>query len=228
MKKNTAIKTALNILLLLGFAAITGPSFAQQKDFSDWNVPPPVPPGSMAKGGTPPKATIAAPVIDVPHFALPKIAAVKISKLDPVLTTAPKVVIPGQPAFPATPFLVDAIPLPEIPEALSLPNKVPQDKAGTDFADLPEPEAPDMPDMPKSPDAITGKFSGVPAKIPATPLLPTQVVPFISTDFPFTEWPLPPIPVNPPFKFTFRNSSDDVSSKPKIIQKVKKAPRRNK
>jgi hypothetical protein len=222
------MKTALNILLILGFAAITRQACAQHGDFSDWNVPPPVPPGSMAKGSTPGKATVIVPVADLLPFALPKIAGVKISKLDPVSSIIPDAAVPGQPAYPSTPFLLAEIPLPEIPEAIRLPEQIPQDKASTDLTDIPVPEAPEMPDMPKTPDAALDKFSGSSAKIPATPLIPTQVIPAASTDFPFTECVLPPIPVSLNFTLTLPNSSDNVNPKPKTTQKVKKAPHRNK
>ncbi|MCR8556095.1 hypothetical protein KXD93_00490 [Mucilaginibacter sp. BJC16-A38] len=223
------MKKVIYVLLLLGFMAVSLTASAQHGDFSDWNVPLPLPPGSITKSVSPgkPKTAVVVPVIDLPSFALPKTAGVKLGKLAPVSSEIPEVAIPKQPAFPATPTLLAEIPLPDVPEAPGLSGQAPQDKIiNNDLIDIPVPEAPDMPDMPKAP-IVTSSSSAAPVKIPVTPLLPTQVAPVMSTDFPFTDWPLPLIPVNTNFNFLLPDSSDNANPKPKTIQKAKRPPHRS-
>ncbi|MDP9077568.1 MAG: hypothetical protein M3O71_09120 [Bacteroidota bacterium] len=222
------MKKVIYVLLLLGFIAVSLTASAQNGDFSDWNVPPPMPPGRMNKTITPGKlkTTVVVPVVDLPSFPLPKTAGVKLGKLAPVSSEIPEVAIPKQPAFPTTPTLLAEIPLPDVPEAPGLSGQAPQDKINNDVIDIPVPEAPDMPDMPKAP-IVTSSSSAAPVEIPVTPLLPTQVAPVMSTDFPFTDWLLPLIPVSTNFNFLLPDSSDNANPKPKAIQKAKRPPHRS-
>jgi hypothetical protein len=191
------MKTPVIILLLI---TLMGSQYAEAQvksgNFSDWNVPPPLPPGTMAKGVVPHKTTLIMPLTDLPPVSLPHTEQVKLAQLPPVTLTPPAVPAPYEPAFPVTPTALPDMPVPLTPEAINLPQNIPPDqltKVSTDMSDPPDPA---MPDLPKTPDITSAKFPDTPTPLPVMPGVPQQPVPAMPPDiFPFTEWQIPSIPL---------------------------------
>jgi|SRR6185437_3928009 len=198
------MKKLINILILIAFTG-AGNVFAQVKgDFSDWNVPPPIPPGSISKGSVT-KATILLPPTDVQAFDVTLANNIKLAALSPVLHKSPIVDVPDQPEFPLLPFKTPDIPLPVVPDAIDPPREAPQDAVNDISLDIPSPPVPEMPEIPKMPDVIPDKSPDISLKLPIMPGILQQPVPGIiksGMDFPFDEWPAPPIPSNSNFERT--------------------------
>ena len=218
------------ILLFTALACVSLGGYAQTGDRSDWNVPPPVPPGSIPKGAVPGKGgktTITPATTNVTQPGLPKLGAAKLANLPPVSLILPVVITPGQPAFPLMPFDVPAIPLPDVPDAIDLPKQAPVDEVTTDEAAFPEPTAPEMPAMPAAPLTNTDKNTVAPFKVPLTPPLVTQLSPgaLSASLFPFADWQVPPILSNIHFVLVLPEEKGDIKAKPKILkgrQKIQK------
>ena len=214
--------------MVLAGASLGG--YAQTGDRSDWNVPPPVPPGSIPKGTVPGKTgktTITPATTDVTRPGVPKLGSVRLADLPPVSLILPVVNVPGQPAFPLMPFDVPVIPLPDVPDAIDLPKQAPVDEATTDEAEFPEPTAPEMPAMPAAPLTNPDKNTVAPFKVPLTPPLVTQLSPgaLSVSIFPFSDWQVPPIPSNLHFVLVLPGEKGNIRSKPKILkgrQKIQK------
>lgn len=219
------MKTPVIILLLIALAGSAQHAGAQIKsNFSDWNVPPPLPTGTMDKGAVPNKKTVITPLTDVPPVSLPRAGQIKLAELPPIMLTAPAALPPDQPAFPGIPLQFVDIPLPSLPDAIDMPQHVPKDQLNQVITDVPDPADPAMPDFPKIPDAATDKFPNTPTPLPVIPDIPKQVVPAMQPGmFPFTEWSIPPVP--PALHFVLvlpPDNSTGIKSRPKTGRKAKK------
>lgn len=220
------MKKILILLMLVSLAGITGRTYAQTGDRSDWNVPPPLPPGTVPKGAVPGKAGKAAtvvPVVDVPQPAMPKLGEVELAALSPVSLIIPVAAVPYQPAFPSLPFETPEIPVPAVPETIDLPKQAPADEITGATTDFPEPQAPEMPATPNAP-LTTGKGPVETFKVPLTPgLLQQPVVNDLpGTSFPFTEWSVLPIVSNIHFVLVLPDEKGDIRSKPKALKRKQK------
>ncbi len=200
---------------MMAFCLVAQRALCQVKgDFSDWNVPPPIPTGTIPKG--PGKnAPVAELPVDVPAPNLQSIN-LRLAALSPVLQTAPDVPAPDQPKFPSLPFAVPDIPLPGIPAAMELPKQTLHDATIESNTDMPEPAAPEMPVLPKmpninqqSPDQGVLKFPLIPAIIiePGSAALPVDA-------FPFLEWPVPGVPENAELNGDQQGSPNNDNVKP--------------
>ena len=220
------MKKIFILLMLIGLAGMTCGAYAQTGDGSDWNVPPPLPPGTIPKGAVPRKigkATDISPVVDVPQPAMPKLGEVELAALSPVSSIIPAVAVPYQPVFPSLPFETPEIPVPAAPEAMDLPKQVPADEIIGTTTDFPEPQAPDMPATPNTP-VTTGKDPVETFKVPLTPgLLQQPVVNDLpGASFPFTEWSVLPIVSNIHFVLVLPDEKGDIRSKPKALKRKQK------
>jgi hypothetical protein len=229
-KKRIAMKTTIIILLLIALTGSEKYAFAQTKNnFSDWNVPPPLPPGNPAKGEAKNKTAVIPPLTDVPPVTLPKTDEVKIPALPPVLLSAPVVSAPEQPLFPDSPFQLDDIPLPLIPDAPVLPQQNLQDQLSETDTELPVVASPEMPDFPNIPDITVDRFPNIAVPIPLLPAILKPPVPGLPqwASFSFTGWAIPPVPSNVHFALVLPQGSGTIKSKPKTTKKVKRANKGN-
>ena len=179
-------------------------AFSQVKgDFSDWNVPPPVPPGTIPKGAITNKQLAIQPPVDVPAPSLQFPANVRLTALAPVIETALDVPAPTQPAFGPLPFAVPDMPLPEVPAALAPPKPAPHDEVIEGLTEMPDVPVPDLPPAPKIPEAGTLPPSTEILKLPIMPgIIPQPDISVPTNSFPFNLWPAPAIPLNPDVTIT--------------------------
>jgi len=225
-----SVKRIIHILLLMAFTLGARDALSQKKsDFSDWNVPPPIPPGSIQKGRAVDKNIHIQLPVDVAVPDLQFNADLKFITIVQVSKASPDVAAPEQPLFPGMPFRVDEIPSPAIPKALDLPKDAPQDEVNEDITGMPSPKAPEMPDLPKMPVVTEGQSNGVPSRLPVVPSILKQPVPELTggTTFPFTEWPAPPIPLTVHFTIVLEDKPEN-KLKPDPIKKSKRKRQRNK
>lgn len=216
MKKSPIILS----ILLLCLATLT--AFGQAKgDMSDWNVPPPLPAGTIPKTpGEKGKTPLLLPA-DVPVPSLNSTPGAKAVSLPPVDQTAPEVEAPGQPEFPAMPFATPDIPLPAVPQAMELPKQTLHEQEAESTPTMPEPQAPEMPQFPPQPEINKGMETGGDLKIPVMPAILAQPVKIAlpSNAFPFTEWPAPPIPENTDMSLSTTNEKNNNQDKTEVKKK---------
>ncbi|HZY35931.1 MAG TPA: hypothetical protein VFE53_04740 [Mucilaginibacter sp.] len=186
-----------------------------KSDFSDWNVPPPIPAGTIPKGPGGAKLTVTQTPTDIPAPNL-QLIELRLAALSPILQTAPDVQAPEQPQFPALPFNVPDIPLPKIPLPVNLPKQTPHDQIIEHNTDMPEPGAPEMPEFPKIPDVTQSSPNQGSLKFPVMPAIIVQPVTIALPDnaFPFLEWPVPEIPENAQLHMILSGNSSDNNVKP--------------
>jgi hypothetical protein len=221
------MKRLVIICLIMTFYLEAQRALCQVKsDFSDWNVPPPVPTGTIPKGPGGAKTTVLLLPADVTAPSLQSID-LKLAGSFPISQTAPDVQAPEQPKFPPLPFNAPDIPLPAVPPAIGLPKQTLHDEITESNTDMPEPVAPEMPAFPKMP-VLTQKPAdeGV-LKLPLIPAIIVQPDPSaLPLDaFPFLEWPVPGIPVSSEMNtWPAANSNDDKikpTNKKKTAKKLK-------
>jgi len=221
------MKRLVLIFLMMAFCLEAQRAFCQVKsDFSDWNVPPPVPTGTIPKSpGVKSPAVLELPT-DLPAPNLQSID-LKLAALSPALQTAPDVAAPDQPQFPLLPFETPGIPLPSAPAAMELPKQTLHDEAAGSSTDMPEPTAPEMPEFPKRPDINQQSSGGVNSKVPLMPaIIIDQGSAALPADaFPFLEWPVPGIPENSEINADQSGSPNNDKTKPinkkKTAKKIK-------
>jgi hypothetical protein len=201
--KNNAMKKLVPVLLLIILSFGAERAFSQKGDFSDWNVPPPLAPGTIPKGPVTVKPAVLQLPADLQAPGFPSITDIKLAALTPILLTAPDVPAPAQPEFPALPFQTPDIPLPQVPVALDLPKQAPRDEVIEDVTDMPSPAIPEMPNLPNLPDVQPDNSTGEKLKLPIVPALIKQPATGALPEyaFPFTDWPVPAIPLNVHFNF---------------------------
>ena len=176
-------------------------AFAQVKsDFSDWNVPPPIPPGAISKQANKNNVAITPPS-DVQVPAQPISGPVKLPDPGVVITTFLNVDIPGQPTPPPGSVKTDVTPDPTAPDALNPPDHPPGDQADDGATDMPNPPAPELPAFPSIPDNSSGISN---EKTPKLPVAPVLIKPAFSSNFsgelfPYIIWVTPGVPNNVPF-----------------------------
>jgi len=218
------MKRLLLALFVIGFCLQTQYAHCQVKnDFSDWNVPPPVPAGTIPKGPGGAKKTVVQIPPDVPAPNL-QLIDLKLAAMSPILRTATDVPAPGQPQFPPLPFAVPDIPLPQAPAPMDLPKQTPHDEITEGNTDMPEPAAPEVPEFPKIPDVSQKSTDQGTMKFPVIPAIVAQpgAAELPADAFPFLEWPLPCIPENSEVIITPSGNSNDDKVKPTNKRKTAK------
>nr|WP_294793888.1 hypothetical protein [uncultured Mucilaginibacter sp.] len=174
---------------------------AQRGNQSDWNVPPPVAPGTITKGDATGSAgnsgAVALPFADVPAGVQP-VAAVSVLQLAPISATPPDASQPQQPETADILVAFSGIPLPEMPEMPNMPDRSLQDMPEPISGNMPMPLAPDMPPIPPEPVgsvAPNTRDTGLPL-IPKVSLPVTFSGPPIGTVL----WSTPGVPQTIDFK----------------------------
>ncbi|WP_162996448.1 hypothetical protein [Mucilaginibacter celer] len=197
---------------------------------SDWNVPPPVIPGTITKGSTNKNGAannkqITLTLTDVPVVSQPAVSPVPVPVLAAVSTTPPPVNAPDQP-LTGQDGLPD-IPSPDAPEAPALPKQSLKDLpvATSSMIDLPLPESPELPPAPTepTPSGVSGISNG------SVPLMPNlfDSFPLSLNSADVIPWSVPVLPESLSFKLIM--PADEKNSKPggKAIKRNKPhAPRR--
>lgn len=204
------------VLLLAAMSVCVNRTLAQSRNNqSDWNVPPPLVPGTINKGNISKSGSAGKQptlnITDVPAVSQPAVAPVQMPVLAVILTTPPPVNMPDQPVIVGQPGLPD-IPSPEAPEVPSLPKQTLKDVpvAASVLIDLPLPESPEMPPQPTAP-APSGVSTVLKGSIPVMPGV-FDAFPFSLNPGDVAPWSVPLIPESASFKLVI--PADDKSSKP--------------
>lgn len=177
-------------------------AFAQRGNQSDWNVPPPLAPGSVTKGTTEGRSgnsgTATLTITDAPHVSLPE-AVTQGMDIAPVSRVAPEVAAPQQPDVAANIGTAD-MPMPASPEAPSMPELTLKDTPVPSVVNIPMPQAPDLPPAPAQP--IPGPLTGPvnTGNIPLTPSIAHQMVSFVAPPGLTGIWATPELPASINFK----------------------------
>jgi hypothetical protein len=212
------------ILVALAVLGTIKRANAQTGNFSDWNVPPPLPPGNVTKTTVPGKNcthVIIAPFVDVPVPAMPKTSPVQVPRLGAVSLTAPAADAPQQPGFPQVSGNLPQTPNPAAPDAPALPQQNQQDAATPTVINLPEPSAPSMLDFPKLPDVSTGNARNLPMPIPILPGVQHTGLTFAPLSAPGNAWSIPGIPQNISMVLVLPNDPGNTRPAPKPSPKTK-------
>jgi hypothetical protein len=167
---------------------------AQRGNQSDWNVPPPLTPGTITKGdtegrlGTSGKAALI--FTDVTPAAQPT-SLVSVPELPPISAVPAEVSTPEQPV--AENVLADA-PLPQVPEMPAMPGLSLQDVAEPLVTDIPMPAVPDMPPLPSEPVGSAGQNTTSSGLLPLMPAVSAPPVSFNGPPAEAVIWTTPAIP----------------------------------
>ncbi|WP_169927051.1 hypothetical protein [Mucilaginibacter auburnensis] len=185
----------VSFFAVLFFCFITNVSRAQVANQSDWNVPPPLAPGTITKGDAEGRAgsrsTAVLRISDVTATVQPA-APYSVPELAPVSTTPPATNQPEQPASEMIAALPDT-PLPEAPETPQMPDRTMQDAPEPPLAAVPMPAAPELPAPPQMP---TGSANSVTTNNGLFPLMPAVSQPTQLTPPPAATilWKTPGVP----------------------------------
>ena len=194
-------------VVLMAFLAVAGPfnrALAQRHNASDWNVPPPLPPGSLTKGNTTGKpATVTPPIVlalaDIPSVTLFSGPGVTVPDLPPLSTTPPAINSPDQPTILGIMASLPEIPLPFFPDLPPLPQRFLQDEQTPRVADVPMPAMPEMPAFPAEPTP-SGQIINIQTPVPVTPDVAGEPYFSLHPGGEMTVWSTPGIPENVSFK----------------------------
>lgn len=169
---------------------------------SDWNVPPPLTPGTITKGNTQGGATATKPVVltltDIPMVSQPFVSATQMPVLAAIGSTPPVVDAPSQPNINGEAVGLPEIPSPETPETPQLPKQTIHDLQFSAVVDLPLPESPELPPAPVEP-TVSGQVTIVKGPIPVMPDV-TGTVPLLQPNESLIPWSIPEVPENESFK----------------------------
>jgi hypothetical protein len=198
--KGIAGRVKLRAILILTLAAVLGflnVAAAQRGNFSDWNVPPPLPPDAITKGNITGRDAKLGGVLlafaDVPPVSLPIGPPVRVPDLDAVSKIAPFADAPAQPSLFGNGVELTDLPLPDAPDAPAPPQQSVQDKPFQTVVDLPVPAAPEMPPFPAEPKS-SGQTNGLKLPIPIMPDLVNTPFPSMPSAETFIIWSTPEIP----------------------------------
>jgi hypothetical protein len=190
------------IFTLIAIAGFLNTAHAQKNNLSDWNVPPPLPPGNLTKGNIIDNGGPGKPIIlilnDIPPMLLPPFSPVELPLLAAISTTPPFVNTPAQPGILDIDKSLPDIPLPAAPDAPPLPNQALQDGPLQPGDNVPVPAAPEMPVLPREPKPSDQTTN---IKLPI-PLMPGLINPslILEPGNQIDAWPTPGIQENINFK----------------------------
>lgn len=191
---------------------------------SDWNVPPPLTPGTITKGNTPGNNTAGKPVVltltDIPMVSQPFVSATQAPVLAAIGTTPPEVNAPEQPNMDGAAIGVPQMPSPEAPETPRLPKQTMQDLQFSSVIDLPVPESPELPPASVEP-TVSGKINMIKGPIPVMPQI-TDLMPVLQPSGDIIPWSIPQIPENTGFKLAVPAGTKEEKSKGKSHSNRKK------
>ena len=190
------------IWLLVAWGGLSNTMAQSRNNQSDWNVPPPLTPGTITKGNTQGNGSAGKPIVltltDIPVVAQPFVSATQMPVLAAVGSTPPVVDAPDQPDVNGSTAGLPEIPSPEAPEAPHLPKQIMQDLQFSAVMDLPLPESPELPPAPVEP-TVSGQVNIIKGPIPIMPDI-TSSVPLLQPSENLTPWSIPEIPESESFK----------------------------
>ncbi|WPV01138.1 hypothetical protein SNE26_05080 [Mucilaginibacter sp. cycad4] len=190
---------------------------------SDWNVPPPLTPGTITKGNTRGNSSAGKPIVltltDIPVVAQPFVSSTQMPVLAAIGSTPPVVDAPGQPEINGATAGLPEIPSPEAPETPQLPKQTMQDLQFSSVIDLPLPESPELPPSPVEP-TVSGQVNIIKGPIPVMPDI-TGTVPLLQPSGNLIPWSIPEIPESESFKMTSPagTKDDKLKGKPQSNRK---------
>lgn len=185
------------IIVLVSLTCCFGTASAQRGNQSDWNVPPPLAPGTITKGdteGRPGSSGVATLTFTDVAAAIQPVAGVPILELAPISTTPPDANNPGQPATDNVLAALPDIPTPEVPELPAMPERTLQDLPEPLATDIPIPDAPDMPPLPAEPAVPAAPNTRSTGLLPLMPELPVQPGSFSGPPAEAILWTIPAVP----------------------------------
>lgn len=160
------------IMIFALVMCLFGKASAQRGNQSDWNVPPPLAPGTITKGDAEGRAgnagAAALTFTDVPAGIQP-LAAVGVPELPALSATPPDVNQPQQPEPGEVLAALSDVPVPEIPEMPAMPERTIQDAPEPPMTEIPMPTAPDMPPIPPEPSGSAISNTGNAGLLPLIP-----------------------------------------------------------
>lgn len=190
------------IWLLVVWGCLDNAIAQSRNNQSDWNVPPPLTPGTITKGNTRQgNGSAGKPVVltltDIPVVSQPFVSATQGPVLAAIGSTPPMVDAPDQPVISETAGFPE-IPSPEAPETPHLPKQTIQDIQFSSVMDLPLPESPELPPSPVEP-TISGQVNVIKGLIPVMPDI-TGTVLLLQPSENLMPWAIPEIPESESFK----------------------------
>jgi hypothetical protein len=221
-RRNRLISGLVGLLIVLG---CSDHAIAQSRNNqSDWNVPPPLTPGTITKGGARGNGSAGKPIVltltDIPAVPQPFVSVTQMPVLAAISSTPPVVDVPDQPNTNDAAAGLSEIPSPEAPEAPHLPKQTLQDLQFSSVMDLPLPESPELPAAPIEP-TISGHVNIIKGPIPVMPDI-TGTVPLLQPSENLTPWSIPKIPESEVFKMIPPNGGKDDKLKGKSRSNRKK------
>jgi hypothetical protein len=199
-RRNRLIPGFVWLIIVLG--CLDHANAQNRNNQSDWNVPPPLTPGTITKGNTPGNAAAGKPVVltltDIPVLPQPVVPATQMPVLAAIGSIPPVVAAPDQPNINGAVAGLPEIPSPEAPEAPHLPKQTMQDLQLSSVMDLPLPESPELPPFPVEPTA-SGKINMIKGPVPVMPDI-AGTIPIVQPPGDLTPWSIPQIPDNTGFK----------------------------
>lgn len=218
------------IFTLIAFAGCLNQAMAQKFNLSDWNVPPPLPPGTTTKGNTTGKAATGKSAVltlsDIRGVSLPAAPPVQVPVLAAVSTTSPSVNSPGQPTLLDAGAGLPDIPSPDAQDASQLPKQSLHDEVVSSIVDLPIPQEPEMPVFPAEPTAST-QTTTAKSFIPLMPGVISLPSPSLPSDDGINPWSSPGIPDNTGFKLMTPADAKPTKSRGKGSEKAKSQLHKN-
>ncbi|QEM10989.1 hypothetical protein [Mucilaginibacter rubeus] len=200
---------------MIGLIAVLGSmdhATAQSRyNQSDWNVPPPLTPGTITKGNTLGGSSAGKPIVltltDIPVVSQPFVSATQAPALAAIGTNPPVVDAPGQPNIDGVGTGLPEIPAPEAPETPHLPKQIMQDLQFSSVIDLPVPESPELPAASVEP-TVSGKINMIKGPVPVMPEI-TDVMPVLQPTDDINPWSIPQIPESTGFKLAVSTGKED-------------------
>lgn len=210
------------LLVVLG---CLGRATAQNRsNQSDWNVPPPLTPGTITKGNIQGNGPAGKPIVltltDIPTVLQPFVSATQMPVLAAIGSTPPMVDAPDQPGINGASTGLSEIPLPEAPETPHLPKQTIYDLQFSSVMDLPLPESPELPLSPVEP-TVSGQVNIIKGPIPVMPDI-TDAVPLLWPSGDLMPWSIPEIPESENFKMVSPSGTKDDKLKGKSQSNKKK------
>lgn len=212
------------VWLLVVFGCLGHATAQNRNNQSDWNVPPPLTPGTITKGNTPRNGQGGKPIVltltDIPAVAQPFVSATQAPVLAAIGSTPPVADVPDQPDIDGASTGLSEIPLPEAPETPHLPKQTIHDLQFSSVTDLPLPESPELPQAPVEP-TVSGQVNIIKGPIPVMPDI-AGTIPLLQPSGDLMPWSIPEIPESDSFKMVSPSGAKDDKLKGKSQSNRKK------
>jgi hypothetical protein len=188
------------LIFLAAFTVLIGcfcNASAQRGNQSDWNVPPPLAPGTITRGdndGRPGTSGKAALIFTDVTPAAQATSVVSVPELPPISTVPTEVNSPEQPVSEDALAALTDIPLPQVPEMPAMPGLSLQDVAEPLVTDIPMPAVPDMPPLPSEPTGSASQNTTSSGLLPLMPAVSASPVSFNGPPAEAVIWTTPAIP----------------------------------